>query len=233
MTEIKNLLVNSDTKLHDKLTKYKKNFNKYKNKITKNKQGKVVTDDHWSVGFAYYFIIIIALVDITIFIDFYITNPKILIGTHVTRLILLLSVIIMALASFALGWRETSVSLVFDNFVKLTTFCIAIAYNIIVGIKFGKTKQSDRSNSQYLKLILATSLSAISLFFLIWAVKDSIMYDGDLMDAKTNVGIFFIILTSIVAAILSVVAIKNAAEIKPNVNNTAETIPNNTNPVKV
>ena len=159
-------------------------------------------------------ILVIAIVDVTLIVDFYVTNPKVLIGVHIGRIILLLSVICMALASFIIGWRETPVSLGFDIFTKGITFIISIAYTIIVGLKFHNTSISDRTKSQYFRLISSTVLSAISLFFLVWAIIDIVRSD-DPAKATTNIGVFFMILVSLPGIAISIFSIKNAAESKP------------------
>jgi len=187
---------------------------KYHRELTTNME----SESHrplWSTGFAYYMLIVIALVDVALFADLFLTNSKAIIGIHTTRIILLLSVIGMAIASFVKGWRSTPISLGFNVAVKAFTFVVAVVYTIAVGVKMWNLSYSEDNltRSQYLLILSSIVWTGLGLYFLASSVLDLVKSHNPDTET-TTIGIYFLILTSLSGIAISGFNIRTVLKVK-------------------
>lgn len=152
----------------------------------------------WGIGFAYYIIFVLALADVSIYVDLWVNNPNVILGVHVTRIIFLVSALALAIYSFAKGWRGTLIYVTTDIVVKLLSFGITLGYMISMAVKV----HGNKSAGEIFRLVLSVVLTIVSAVFAIMAIKSKI--DGD---TETPVVMYQIIILAIISILISVMSI--------------------------
>lgn len=151
----------------------------------------------WGTGFAYYIIFVIALANIVIYVDVWVKNPNVILGVHLTRIILLLSILILAIVSFAKGWRGTPISINIHIIVKLLSFAITLGYLISMAVKVSHTK----TPKEIFRLVLSALLTVVSAILTIMAIINKFSED------TVPIKMYQIIIISVIAITMSISSI--------------------------
>ena len=187
---------NPKTKFFQRL----KNLHESLSTTKKDTDGKDIAIPKWGIGFAYYIIFVLTLADISIYVDLWVNNPNVILGVHVTRIVFLVSALILAIISFAKGWRGTMIYKSTDIIVKLLSFGITLGYLISMAVKV----HGNKSAGEIFRLVLSAILTIVSAVFAIMAIKSKIT-EPNITD--TPVVMYQIIILAIIAILLSVVSI--------------------------
>lgn len=202
-SKIKKKFIDRLKDLHENLSTSKQKFDEFGNEIN---------TPPWGIGFAYYIIFVLALADVSIYVDLWVNNPNVILGVHVTRIVFLLSALTLAIISFAKGWRGTMIYTSTDIIVKLLSFGITLGYLISMAVKV----HGNKSAGEIFRLVLSAILTIVSALFAIMAIKSK-FFDGN---DETPVVMYQIIILAIIAILLSVVSI-----VKRNSKDDKSTIP--------
>lgn len=171
----------------------------------------------WSVGFAYIISLVGPLLDVTNFIDLFVENKTTVIVAHIVRIAISLTILILAILSMAKGWKNTPISLTYNIFTKILTVLLSFAYLITLSIKIGTKKEKNKSD--IIAIIASVGINIVNIIFLIIAI---LAYRRG--ERTISISWIFVIITSIVGIIFSIISISNKAQDKDKTMVVAPTI---------
>lgn len=126
-----------------------------------------------------YLVIAVLVCDVLLFTELFIHNETYILGMHITRIIIFISMIIIAIINFAKGYRQGPVNAIFDVIAKFITFAILLAYTIVIGIKYQNTPDEKKTTMGILMIAGGAIFTLMMVIFFIWGVVDIVKHPGE------------------------------------------------------
>ena len=181
----------------------------------------------WGEGFTYYMIIVVILVNVSLYVDVFVENSKAILGVHLTRIIFLLSVLIISIVSLVKGWQSQEIPHSVNIVTKLLYLVIMLGYFIAMAVKLSRTHAKIGEN--IFRLIVSIALVVVGVITFIGAITLFIKNDSN--DPAT-ISMYYLLIVSVLGIVLSIISIVKAQTRSSDIPDTPIEPPNKEPPIK-
>lgn len=183
---------NTFAELRDKLLNKKYADNSTMNLFVKN----------WGDGFTYYMIIVVILVNVSLYVDVFVENSKAILGVHLTRIIFLLSVLIISIISLVKGWQSQEIEHSVNIITKLLYLIIILGYFIAMAVKLSRARV--KIGEDIFRLIVSIALVVVGFVTLFSAIM---LYVKSEPNNPARISMYYLLIVSALGIILSIISI--------------------------
>jgi hypothetical protein len=153
-------------------------------------------------NFMFYMLMAMALVEVSLFVDLYVTNFSILATVHTVRILVFASMITLAGISFSQGWRVGTVKSWYDVLIRFITLAIAVIYTVFYGLEF--RDPAKKTPLAIGRLSLSCILCVYLIVMLVWGIIHWTKYEF------AEITMTSIVFWSILGTVLSIFSIYGA-----------------------
>lgn len=187
-------------------------FAKLREDLLQNKSDKIsqsMTDfvDKWGEGFTYYMIIVVILVNVSLYVDVFVENSKAILGVHLTRIIFLLSVLIISIVSLVKGWQSQEIPHSVNIVTKLLYLVIMLGYFIAMAVKLSRARV--KIGEDIFRLIVSIALVVVGFVTFVGAII-SLMKADSSGNKKATISMYYLLIVSALGIVLSIISIVKA-----------------------
>ena len=162
--------------------------------------------NNWGGGFTYYMIIVVILVNVSLYVDVFVENSKAILGVHLTRIIFLLSVLIISIVSLVKGWQSQEIPHSVNIVTKLLYLVIMLGYFIAMAVKLSRARV--KIGEDIFRLIVSIALVVVGFVTFISAV---ILLAKEVSGGeKAKISMYYLLIVSVLGIVLSIISIVKA-----------------------
>jgi hypothetical protein len=187
-------------------------FETLRKKLLENKYEKSSTSmtefvKNWGNGFTYYMIIVVILVNVSLYVDVFVENSKAILGVHLTRIIFLLSVLIISIVSLVKGWQSQEIPHSVNIVTKLLYLVIMLGYFIAMAVKLSRARV--KIGEDIFRLIVSIALVVVGFVTFVGAII-SLMKADSSGNKKATISMYYLLIVSALGIVLSIISIVKA-----------------------